>query len=256
VKGLFEIRSVSVRFGAAEALRGASLELHAGEFVAIAGPNGAGKSTLLSVIAGLLAPSSGACLFLGQEAHRWNRREFARRAAVMTQAEPTDFPFTAAEVVYMGRMPHATGIYETPADHAAVAKALAETGAEAFRDRDFRTLSGGEKQRVLISSALAQETAVLLLDEPSNHLDLQHQISLYRLLRDLSRNGMLVVAVTHDLNLAAAYAGRLVLLDEGRIRADGAPGDVLGSELVGEIFHVPVELYRRRSGQPWLAYGE
>ncbi len=256
MKRLFEIRGASMRFGAAEVLRAASLDLHAGEFVAIAGPNGAGKSTLLSVIAGLLAPSSGQCLFLEQEAHRWSRREFARRVAMMTQVEPTDFPFTAAEVVYMGRMPHATGIYETPADHAAVAKALEETGAEAFRDRDFRTLSGGEKQRVLISSALAQETAVLLLDEPTNHLDLQHQLSLYRLLRDLSRDGMLVVAVTHDLNLAAAYASRLLLLDQGRIRADGTPGEVLGSGLVGEIFQVPVEVYRRQSGQPWLAYGE
>lgn len=256
MKPLFEIRNAGVRYGAAEVLRSASLQLHRGEFVAIAGPNGAGKTTLLSLLAGLAPPSSGDCLFLGREAHRWNRREFARRVALVVQTEPTAFPFTAEEVVYMGRMPHSTGLFESAEDDAAVAGAMEATGTRVLRARDFRTLSGGEKQRVILASALAQQPDVLLLDEPSNHLDLQHQLSLHGLLRDLSRTGLLIVSVTHDLNLVAAYAGRLVLMHEGRIRADGPPAEILDPGTVQQVFQVRAEVHRRPSGQPWLVYGE
>jgi iron complex transport system ATP-binding protein len=253
---LFEIRNAGVRYGTAEVLCSASLRLDRGEFIAIAGPNGAGKSTLLSVVAGLKTPSSGQCLFLGTETHRWDRREFAGRVAVVLQAEPTAFPFTVEQVVYMGRMPHSTGLYETEADHAAVSRALAATDTELFRHRDFRTLSGGERQRVLLASALAQEPEVLLLDEPSNHLDLQHQLSLHKLMRELSGRGLLVVAVTHDLNLAAAYAARIVLMNDGRICADGPPAQVLKPDTIEQIFRVHVQVHQRTSGQPWLVYGE
>lgn len=232
------------------------LKLHVGEFVAIAGPNGAGKSTLLSLLAGLARPSYGECLFLGRRAHEGNRREFARQVAVVLQTEPTAFPFTVEEVVAMGRTPHATGLYESAEDHAAVTGALKATEMERFRNRDFRTLSGGEKQRVLLAAALAQEPRVLLLDEPSNHLDLEHQLSLHHLLRELSRKGLLVVSVTHDLNLAAAYAGRVVLMNEGRICADGKPVDVLNPGMLREVFRVRVEVHQRESGQPWMVYGE
>jgi iron complex transport system ATP-binding protein len=256
VAGLFSLADATVRYGSVEVLRVATLKLDAGEFVALSGPNGAGKSTLLSLLAGLAAPSSGTCLLAGHPAHEWNRRDFARRVAVVRQAEPAAFPFTAEEVIYMGRMPHRAGMQETAHDHAAVCKAMAATGVELFRNRDFRTLSGGEKQRVLLASALAQEPEVLLLDEPSAHLDLHHQLSLHKLLRDLRGNGLLIVAVTHDLNLAAAYADRLVVLDKGRIRADGAPGVVLDSRLIEEVFRIRVELHFRTSGQPWMVYGE
>jgi iron complex transport system ATP-binding protein len=256
VNNLFDLKEARVSYGTTEALCPATLSFHAGEFVAIAGPNGAGKSTLLSLLAGLAEPTSGVCLFDSRPVHRWNRRDFARRVAVVLQAEPTAFPFTAEEIVYMGRMPHRVGIQETAEDDAAVAKALAATDAAAFRHRDFRTLSGGEKQRVLLASALAQTPEVLLLDEPATHLDLHHQISLHRQLRSLSRSGLLIVAVTHDLNLAAAYADRLVLLHSGRIHSDGSPSDVLVSRTVEEVFQVQAELHHRASGQPWLVYGE
>lgn len=253
---LFRVEKAGVRYGAAEVLRSVSLTLHAGEFVAIAGPNGAGKSTLLSLIAGLSAPTYGECRFLDRKATDWSRRDFARKVAVVQQAEPSSFPFTAEEVVYMGRMPHQTGIYESPVDHAAVVHAMETTGTSAFRGREFRTLSGGEKQRILLASALAQSPQVLLLDEPANHLDLRHQVSLHILLRDLSRSGLLVVAVTHDLNLAAAYADRMVLMQDGSIRADGSPSEVLNPESIEQVFHVHAELHRRASGQPWVIYGE
>lgn len=256
MKCLFELRNAGVRYGTTEVLQSASLQLQQGEFVAIAGPNGAGKSTLLSLIAGLAVPSYGECLFLGRAASQWKRREFAQRVAVMTQTEPATFPFTAEEIICMGRMPHSTSLYESAVDHAAVARAVADTETESFRTREFRTLSSGEKQRVLLASALAQEPEVLLLDEPSTHLDLQHQLSLHKLLKELSHKGLLVVAVTHDLNLAAAYAQRIVLLHEGRIRADGAPAHVFGPGLIHDVFQVHVEVHHRASGQPWLVYGE
>jgi iron complex transport system ATP-binding protein len=256
VNCLFELRDAGVSYGAADVLQAVSAKLHSHEFVAIAGPNGAGKSTLISLLAGLAAPSRGECLFLGRKAHLWNRREFARRVALVEQTEAGAFPFTAQAIIAMGRMPYSAGIYETAEDHAAVARAIAATETEAFCKRDFRTLSGGEKQRVLLASALAQEPEVLLLDEPSNHLDLRHQLALHRLLREQSRTGLLVVSVTHDLNLAAAYADRMILIDGGRIRADGPPERILEPDLVSGVFHVRVELHRASSGQPWLVYGE
>ncbi len=253
---LFRVAKAGVRYGDAEVLRSVSLELRAGELVAIAGPNGAGKSTLLSLIAGLAEPTYGTCRFLDRDAAKWNRRDFARRVAVVQQAEPSSFPFTAEEVVHMGRMPHRTGMYESAADHAAVAEALATTGMTALRERAFRTLSGGEKQRILLASALAPAPDVLLLDEPATHLDLHYQIALHKLLRELSRAGLLVVAVTHDLNLAAAYADRIVLMHEGGIRADGPPADVVRADVIAEVFQVCVEMHQRPSGTPWMLYGE
>jgi iron complex transport system ATP-binding protein len=253
---LFQLVNAGVRYGDAEILRSVSLAFSAGEFVAIAGPNGAGKSTLLSLLAGLKAPSSGVCRLGERDAHAWNRRDFARRVAVVEATDVTSFPFTASEVVYMGRMPHQKGMYETPEDDEAVAHALQRTGMMPFRDREFRTLSSGEKQRVLLASALAQSPEVLLLDEPAAHLDLRHQVELHQLLRELSQGGLLVVAITHDLNLAAAYASRLILMHKGRIRADGPAAEVLRTSLIEEVFEVHVAMHHTSSGQPWMLYGE
>jgi iron complex transport system ATP-binding protein len=256
VNALFTLDRASVRYGSTDVLKSVSLTMYAGEFIAIAGPNGAGKSTLLSLLAGLLAPSSGSCRLLERSAHQWKRRDFARRVAVVQQTDHPAFPFTAGEVVYMGRMPHRAGVHESAQDHAAVTSALEATEMGKFRNRNFSTLSGGEKQRILLASALAQEPDVLLLDEPSTHLDLLHQVSLQRLLAALSRKGLLVVYVTHDLNLAAAYAGRLILMHEGSVRADGAPAAMLRTDLIHEVFQIQVELHHRPSGQPWLLYGD
>ncbi len=256
MNALFTLDKANVRYGEAEVLKPVSLQMCAGEFIAIAGPNGAGKSTLLSLLAGLFIPTSGTCCLLGRKAHEWNRRDFAKRVAVLQQAERVEFPFTAGEVVYMGRMPHQTGMYESAEDHAAVDRAFQSTGMEAFRHRYISTMSGGERQRILLAAALAQEPEVLLLDEPATHLDLQHQLWLQRLLANLSRKGLLIVCVTHDLNLAAAYAGRMILLHEGRVRADGIPSRILSSDLLEEVFQVQVELHHKASGQPWLLYGD
>lgn len=252
---LFSLKNVGVRYGTADVLQSIDLSFATGEFVAIAGPNGAGKSTLLSIIAGLAAPSSGICSFLGTAVHQWRRRDFARRVAVVLPSESAAFPFTAEDVVYMGRMPHRSPLSESLQDRDAVEQAMKTTETAVFRHREFRTLSAGEKQRVLLASALAQSPEVLLLDEPSAHLDLHHQVALYRLLYQLSAKGLLVIAVTHDLNLAGMWADRLILLQEGRMRADGKPAEVMKPQLIGKVFQVQVEIHRTSSGQPWMSYG-
>lgn len=253
---VFELKQIGMHYGRTVVLQSVNLSFAKGEFVAIAGPNGAGKSTLVSIIGGLTTPSVGSCCFLGQAAHQWNRRAFAQRVAMVLQTEEAAFPFTVEDVVYMGRMPHRSGWYESLADHNAVEKALERTETGTFRQREFRTLSGGEKQRVLLASALAQSPEVLILDEPSAHLDLRHQTALYRLLRDLSIQGLLVIAVTHDLNLAGMWADRLILLQDGTVRADGKPSEVMSPQTISDVFQVHAEVHRTSSGRLWMSYGE
>jgi iron complex transport system ATP-binding protein len=166
-----------------------------------------------------------------------------------------DFPFSAEQVVMMGRTPYCDGLFESPEDHAAVERAMGITDTLAFRRRDFRSLSGGEKQRTILASVLAQSPKVLLLDEPTTFLDLQHQVAIYGLLRDLARSGLLVVAVTHDLNLAAAHSDRILVLRAGEVVADASPAEVLNSETIRAVFGVDAEILRTPAGRPWIAYG-
>jgi iron complex transport system ATP-binding protein len=242
----FVISRLSFAYG----LREATCELPKTGMVTVAGPNGAGKSTLLGIMAGLRQPYSGSCVYDRTEVRDWRRRDFARRVAFLPQTFRLEFPFTAEQVVFMGRTPYAGGWFESPQDHEAVARAMETTDTLEFRARDFRSLSGGERQRVVLASALAQQPETLLLDEPTTFLDLKHQLSMYRLLAGLGRS-MLVVAVTHDLNLALQFSDRLVVLDRGRIAADGAPGEVLSPELIHRVFGVRAELV---PGRRWIAY--
>jgi len=137
-----------------------------------------------------------------------------------------------------------------------VERAMATTDTLEFRTRDFRTLSGGERQRVILASAVAQQPRTLLLDEPTTFLDIKHQVAIYRLLRDLSRQGLLVIAVTHDLNLAASFADRIVVLDSGRVAADAAPAEVFTPETVRRVFGLESSIQRGPGGKPWIVYGE
>lgn len=229
-------RAASLRF--TFGLHDASFELPSHGLIAVTGPNGAGKSTLLGVLAGLRTPYQGSCSYAGKELREWKRRDFARRVAFLPQSLHIEFPFTAEQVAYMGRTPYAGGWFESPEDHAAVAKALEETDTATLRARDFRELSGGERQRVIIASALAQEPETMLLDEPATFLDLRHQLAIYRLLHKASRNGMLVITVTHDLRIARAFSDRMLVLDQGRLVKDGPPKDVLDADLLNRVFGV------------------
>lgn len=251
----FELREAGMRYGRAEVLAGITLTFEPGRMAAIVGPNGAGKSTLLAIMAGLRRGYEGQCRFEGVEVSRWNRRAFARKVAVVPQNLALEFPFTAEQVVLMGRTPFADGLFESAADHAAVERAMSLADVTAFRARDFRSLSGGEKQRVVLASALAQDPSVLLLDEPTTFLDLRHQIATYRLLRELCRTGLLVVAVTHDLNLAAAYSDRIVALQDGKLVADFVPSESLNAEFVRNVFGVEADVRQGPGGRPWIVYG-
>jgi iron complex transport system ATP-binding protein len=242
------------RLGFAYGLHEATFELPRSALVAIAGPNGAGKSTLVGIMAGLRHPYRGSCQYAGVEVRRWRKRDLARRMAFLPQSVHLEFPFTSEQVVFMGRTPYAEGWFESPDDRAAVDRAMEITDTLAFRTRDFRSLSGGERQRVILASALAQEPETLLLDEPTTFLDLSHQLALYRLLAKLALSGMLVIAVTHDLNLALQFSDRTLVLDRGRIAADGATTQVLNADLIARVFGVRAE-FRPGPERPWMMYG-
>ena len=253
---LFSLREVGMRYNGVQVLEGATLAFPQAQFVAIAGPNGAGKSTLLGIMAGLRPNYMGACLYAGKEVTEWPRRAFAREVCFLPQSVKMEFPFTAEQVVLMGRTPHCDGLFESPEDWEAVERAMARTDTLPFRGRDFRSLSGGERQRVLLASAVAQRPKTLLLDEPTTYLDIKYQVAIYRLLRNLSREGLLVVAVTHDLNLAASFADRIVLLNAGRIVADAPPAEVLAPEVILRVFGVRSRVERGPDGKTWIVYGE
>lgn len=227
------------RFG--YGLDDASFEITRPGVTAVVGPNGAGKSTLIGIMAGLRTPYRGSVMFADREVSRWRRRDLARRVAYLPQSMQIEFPFTAEQVVLMGRTPCSGGWFESPEDFRAAADAMRVTDVLEFRSRDFRALSGGERQRVILAAAIAQEPEVLMLDEPTTYLDLKHQISIYRVLASLGQR-MQVISVTHDLNLALQFADRVIVLDRGRVAGDGEPREVLTPELLERVFGVQARL--------------
>ena len=251
----YELEDVGMRYDGVSVLAGVSLRFPQPELVTLIGPNGAGKSTLLGIMAGLRRGFEGRCLLNGRPVADWRRREFARLAAFVPQALRFDFPFTAEQVVLMGRTPYAGGFFDSREDWLAVREAMEATDTALLAARDFRSLSGGERQRVMLAAALAQKPAALLLDEPAAFLDLHHQLMIYELLRRLAREGLLVIAVTHDVNLAASFAGRVVALRAGRVIADAAPREALAAERIRDLFGVEAEWLARRDGKAWIAYG-
>lgn len=234
---------VTVRIGGRVLLDNVRLDVHAGEVLALVGPNGAGKSTLLGVVAGDTEPASGRVVVDGRDLHQWKLGDLARRRALLTQANSVAFPFTVREVVAMGRAPWA-GRPECDDDEMIIDESLAATDTTHLRDRTFPTLSGGEKARVSLSRALAQSTGILLLDEPTAAVDLRHQELVLGRARDMADAGGAVVVVLHDLALAAAWSDRMVMISNGRIRAEGPPASVLTTELIEEVYHQAVLIHR------------
>lgn len=251
---LFELQQTACRRGARQALSDISLRFSSGEFVALCGLNGAGKSTLLEIMAGVLEGYSGACLFEGREVRQWNPRLLARRISFLPQSTVAAARFTGAEVVRMGRHPFLEGFGENPADGAICREAMQMADCADLENRFIDEMSGGERQRVLLAAVLAQQPAALLLDEPGTFVDLPHQIRMFRLLGSLCAKGMLAIAATHDLNLAAAFATRIVLLDGGRVAADAPPAELLPSDAFRRIFGEHVRIDRAESGAVRVHY--
>jgi iron complex transport system ATP-binding protein len=242
-----QLTGVTVVYRGRAVVRGADLAIAPGERVALVGPNGAGKSTLLRVLAGLVVPSDGQVSLGGDPVARLPRAAIARRLAAVPGQAALPFATRVEEVVALGRLPHEDPFRGSgPADRAAVDGAIARVGIGALRGRDVRELSLGERQLVLIALAVAQGAPLLILDEPTVHLDLRHQVAVMELIADLNRrDGVAVLAVLHDLALAAHFFPRLVLLDGGRVVADGPPESVLTPERVRSTFGVDLAMLAR-----------
>jgi len=258
--GRLDARGVTVRYGpdAPPVLARLTLGIRRGELIGVVGPNGAGKSTLVRTLSRALRPAPGVVMLAGQDLyHGVSARESARQIGVVPQDAPIAFDFSVREVVEMGRaprLPRRPFAAPTPADERAVREALRRADIEPLAGRPVTTLSGGERQRTLLARALAQETEVLLLDEPTAHLDLRHQTLTLALVQGLAHaHGKAVLAVLHDLNLAAAYCDRLILLHRGEIAAQGTPDEVLTPANLLQVYGARVWVRRHPvTGRPFL----
>jgi len=227
-------------------IRDLSFDVSHGEILSIVGPNGSGKSTLLRLASRILRPRSGRITLDGNDLTGYRMAEIARRLAVVPQENTIHFPFTVTEVVLMGRTPHARGaMFENERDRQAARAAMERTDVLRLAGNLITNLSGGERQRVLIARALAQQPSLLLLDEPNAHLDIAHQVGVFSLVKKMNEEeGLTVVAVSHDLNLASSYSNRMAIMDEGAFVAIGTPGAVLTEERVKQVFGTEVVIDR------------
>lgn len=246
---MLELNKVSFSYNGSPALKNVTFAVDAGAFFGVLGPNGSGKSTLLKVVDGLLAPSSGDLFIGGRPVGEYRRREVARRIAMVPQSYSLDFNFTAREVIEMGRYAR-TGMR---GPHRVADELLEKLEIRELADRFFPTLSGGEKQMVVLAQALAQEPELLLLDEPAAHLDVSYQLRLFDMLRELNREGLTVLCVLHDLNLALLYFREIVMLSSGEPAAVGATDDVLNPELIEAVYGVRAYMHRH-AGRTFLTF--
>lgn len=240
---IYDARGLTFRYeGAArDAVHAVDLAVPAGAFYAVIGPNGCGKTTLLRILLGALTPGAGDVRYDGRPLDDWKRRDLARRVGVVPQSEELVFPLSVRELVAMGRYPHlGSWRSETAPDRQAIAEAMATCDVAEFAHRAVDTLSGGERQRARVARALAQQPDTLVLDEPTASLDISHEMGIFELLRGLADGGVTIVMVTHNLNVAARYADRLLLLDRGRTAADGAPDAVLDPDTLAAVYRWPV----------------
>ncbi|RRJ67171.1 ABC transporter ATP-binding protein [Paenibacillus oralis] len=230
-----------------------SLEIREGEFVGLIGPNGSGKSTLLKNMYRVLKPDMGGVYLNGQNLSRMTHKETARQMAVVSQEANVAFDFTVMDIVMMGRAPHKRMLEADSArDREIAEQALARVGLGHAAISSFSTLSGGEKQRVLIARALAQEAGFLILDEPTNHLDIRYQLQMMDLVKTLQLTSL---AALHDLNIAAYYCDRIYVLEAGRIVASGTPDEVLQQDLLRRVFGVETQISRHPyTGKPSTTY--
>ncbi len=236
------LEQVSFSYGAVEALRDVSFSAARGEVLGLLGPNGSGKSTIVRLLSGVLTPGRGSVWFAGREVKTYRREELARHIAVVPQETQLGLPFSVLEVVLMGRFPHYRRFgFESAADIVLAHRMMELTDVNQLADRAIHELSGGERQRVMLARALAQTPQLLLLDEPTAFLDIKHQVDVYDLVKTLSREeGLSVVAILHDLNLAALYCDRLALLKDGQLFYCGTPEEVLTYTNIKSVYETEV----------------
>ena len=250
---MLEVRGLVASYATATVLHGVDLDARRGELLAIVGPNGCGKTTLLRAISGVLAPDAGTISLDGADATKMSAAAIARRIAVVAQGAILPGGFSAFEVALMGRTPH-LGLLQSESrrDIEIVRSAMERADCWRLRERRVEELSGGERQRVVIARALAQEPGLLLLDEPTSHLDIEHQVATFELMLTLCRRHQLaVVAVVHDLTLAGMFADRVAAMSEGRVVADGTASDVLEPRLIERVYGLRVRvLAHPTSGRP------
>jgi len=245
---MLEAKNITVKVGNKPLIQDVSLKVNSGEVVAIIGPNGAGKSTLLKAMTGDMTPASGEVFMGGKMLKDWKRRDRARVRGILAQSATLTFAFTVLEVVLMGRGPHVSG-GEKDVDYEIAEAALEACTVHHLADRYYTTLSGGEQQRVQTARVLAQiwtppsqgdATRYLLMDEPTNNLDLSHQHSTLRVAREFAKQNTAVLAILHDLNLAAQYADRILVLRESRQLITGNPHEVMTPQIIEDAFGMPV----------------
>ena len=248
---LYDLENLQFAYSDTPVLKGITTRIEAGEFIALVGPNGAGKSTLLKILAALLRQYRGKANYNAKSLAQYSPRDIARSVAFVPQETHVMFPFSVGEIIMMGRLPHRTGgLFETPRDVQRARESMQETDTAALVGKTFGELSGGERQRVVLASALAQDPQVLLLDEPTVYLDLKHQVQFYNIVERLnSERRMTIVSVTHDVNLAARYARRMIAIKDGQFVADGSPDDVLTSENMYDIFEIAASVFKRPDGR-------
>ncbi len=239
---LIRVDQVSFTYGTIEAVKDLSFSVAKGEVFGLLGPNGSGKSTVVRLLSRVLTPRSGYVSLASRDLGTYSREELARQVAVVPQETAIELPFSVLEVVLMGRSPHLGRFgFERAEDLAIAHRAMAQTGVYELATREIHELSGGERQRVILARALAQEPRVLLLDEPTAFLDIKHQVEVYDLVKTLSRqNSLTVVAILHDLNLAALYCDRLALLKSGRLFCLGTPEQVLTYTNIKTVYETEV----------------
>ncbi len=238
-----ETKDIRFSYNTKEIIKGISFSLEHGEFLGIIGPNGAGKSTILRILAGILKPKMGKIYIFNQNIYNMKRKSLAQKIAFVPQETHFGLNFSVEDIVAMGRFPYQDAFQrENKMDREAIEHALSYVNVMQFRKRPVNSLSSGERQRVVLARALAQEPAILLLDEPTSHLDLHHQNAIMELLKKLNSEGMSVIIVNHDLNLACLYCQRLVLMHEGCIYSEGAPESLINVETLKRVYRTEVKI--------------
>lgn len=251
MSALLELTDVAVRLGEREVLDGVSLAVGAGEVVGLVGRNGAGKTTVVRAASGIVSARRGAVRVAGRELAAWSRRELARRVAVVPQHGSVPFPFRVMELVLMGRTPHLGLLrFEGRDDVERARAAMERLGISALAERSVLELSGGERQLTMVARALCQDAELILLDEPTAFLDLEHRLAVLAVVRELAARGRGALLVSHDLGLAARFCDRIAILGGGRVLADGPPTRVLSPELLREGFGIEAELLTASDGSP------